>query len=42
MNDIFFKNVIAKDETQVYGYDIARKQQAPQWKSPGSQFIKKA
>jgi hypothetical protein len=38
----FLKNVNAKDETQVYAYDTQRKQQAPQWKSPGSQCIKKA
>ena len=38
----FMSSVITGDESWVYGYDPEIKQQPSQWKSPGSQRMKKA
>jgi hypothetical protein len=38
----FISNIITSDETWVYGYDPETKQQLSQWKSPNSQWLKKA
>jgi histone-lysine N-methyltransferase SETMAR len=38
----FISNIIAGDETWVYGYDNETKQQSSHWKSPNSLQPKKA
>ena len=38
----FLKKVITRDESWVYSYDLERKAQSSQWKSPGSPNQKKA
>ena len=37
----FLKKVITGDESWVYSYDLERKAQSSQWKSPGSPHPKK-
>ena len=37
----FLKKVITRDESWVYSYDLERKAQSSQWKSPGSPHPKK-
>ena len=38
----FLKKIITRDESWVYSYDLERKAQSSQWKSPGSPNQKKA